>query len=113
MPDKMPSAVASHAARELSSSTSCASQSFPNTVERTEEENCTAGWRQALYNGRSGCRVTVQSFRIICTEGDEEFYTVELVRNGSGEFTHAYQKYQTGCKVIERILHMAFNAFLV
>lgn len=55
----------------------------------------------------------MQSFRIICTEGDEEFYTVELVRHGSGEFAHAYQKHQTGCKVIERILYMAFDTFLV
>lgn len=109
----MTSAVASHAARSLSSSTLCASQSFPNAVERTDEESCNAGWRQALYSGRSGLRSTVQSFRIICTEGHEEFYTKELVRYGSRQFTYAYQEYQTRCKVIEYIMYMAFDAFLV
>ena len=78
MPDNITSAVASHAARELSSSTLCASHSFPNTTERTEEESCNAVWKHALYNGRSGRRSTEQSFCIIRTEGDEEFYTVEL-----------------------------------
>lgn len=58
-------------------------------------------------------RSTMQSFRIICTEGDEEFYIEELVRYGSQQFTHAYQEYQTRCKVIECIKYMAFDAFLV